>query len=60
MSEKKNLLIIDHKPEEYRRLLEPDFPEINFYTATSGDEGKAVIQDIHIIFAIGQLFDEPE
>lgn len=58
MAEKKNLLIIDYQPDEYKKLLEPDFPEVTFYTATSGDEGKDVIRDIHIIFAIGHLFDD--
>ena len=55
---KQNLLILDAHSEKYRRLLEPNFPDVRFHTANHLGEIGDVIKKTHVLFAIGHRFGE--
>lgn len=58
MAARKNLLILDHNAEKYRELLEPHFPEVSFYTVKNQEEAMGLMEEMHILFAIGRFYDD--
>lgn len=54
----KNLLILNPFAERYRARLEPQFPEVTFYSALDPNEASEIIKEAHILFAIGHVFGD--
>ncbi|MBT3904526.1 MAG: D-2-hydroxyacid dehydrogenase [Rhodospirillaceae bacterium] len=54
----KNLLIYDARAARYKELLEPLFPDISIYTATTEEEAIAIVGNAHELFALGHLFSD--
>ena len=55
----KNVLIINGNAEQYKALLEPDFPEIGFHTARNMGEVGEIIGETQILIAVShELTDD--